>query len=118
MDYRFGDMLGDTFMFYEAQHSGNITEIPGGSRHGWRGPQMLQDGSDVDMDLTGGLYEAGSALPAHPSFVACCSSMHWSLPGYSLPIRDAATLPGLLPQLCIHTNMPAVTAIRTPTNAI
>lgn len=66
MDYRFGDMLGDTFVFYEAQHSGNISDIEGGNRHGWRGPQMLNDGSDVDIDLTGGLYEAGSA-PLTPS---------------------------------------------------
>lgn len=67
MDYRFGDMLGDTFLFLEAQHSGNITSIPGGSRIGWRGIQMLQDGEDVGMDLVGGMYEAGSATPApHP----------------------------------------------------
>eukprot|EP00892_Ulva_mutabilis_P001195 jgi/Ulvmu1/11076/UM007_0258.1 len=62
MDYRYGDMLGDTFMFYEAQHSGNITAIPGGSRHGWRGVQMLEDGEDVGMDLAGGMYEAGNRL--------------------------------------------------------
>lgn len=61
MDYRFGDMLGDTFMFLEAQHSGNITSIAGGNRIGWRGIQMLEDGEDVGMDLVGGLYEAGSA---------------------------------------------------------
>lgn len=66
MDFRFGDMLGDTFMFYEAQHSGNITSIPGGSRHGWRGVQMLEDGADVSLDLVGGMYEAGSAPPPTP----------------------------------------------------
>jgi Glycosyl hydrolase family 9 len=55
-------VLGTSFLFYEAQRSGNITNMPdGGNRVVWRGDQLLDDGKDVDLDLTGGYYEAGSA---------------------------------------------------------
>lgn len=63
-DYAFDKALGDAFMFYEAQRSGAISKAPGGNRIKWRADQLLLDGSDVGLDLSGGNYEAGSALPA------------------------------------------------------
>jgi Glycosyl hydrolase family 9 len=62
MDYDFGEALGLSMLFYEAQRSGKISDMPdGGNRVTWRGDQLLRDGQDVGIDLTGGYYEAGSA---------------------------------------------------------
>ena len=63
MEYPFGEILGATFLFYEAQRSGAVGAAPGGNRVEWRGDQLLRDGADVGLDLSGGSYEAGSALP-------------------------------------------------------
>jgi hypothetical protein len=60
MEYPFDQILGDTFLFYEAQRSGAISLAPGGNRVKWRDDQLLDDGQDVGMDLSGGSYEAGS----------------------------------------------------------
>ena len=66
MDYPYGKILGLSFLFYEAQRSGKISELPdGGNRISWRGDNLLEDGSDKGLDLSGGHYEAGSAhLPS------------------------------------------------------
>ncbi|NJR43618.1 MAG: hypothetical protein HC767_14185 [Akkermansiaceae bacterium] len=64
MEYPFDEVLGQAFLFYEAQRSGVISKAPGGNRVTWRDDQLLKDGNDVGMDLTGGSYEAGSACPA------------------------------------------------------
>jgi hypothetical protein len=60
MDYPYATILGDSLLFYEAQRSGNLSTMPGGNRIPWRGDQLLDDGSDVGLDLSGGYYEAGS----------------------------------------------------------
>lgn len=62
MDYPYATILGDSLLFYEAQRSGNLSAMPGGNRVPWRGDQLLDDGSDVGLDLSGGYYEAGSML--------------------------------------------------------
>jgi hypothetical protein len=65
MDHPFGEVLGHSFLFYEAQRSGNLSIMPDAAyRVPWRGNQLLQDGSDIQYDLTGGWYEAGSAFLA------------------------------------------------------
>jgi hypothetical protein len=71
MDYPYTDILGASFLFYEAQRSGNLSATLGGNRILWRGNQLLDDGSDVGRDLSGGYYEAGSVLSL--AWVrACC----------------------------------------------
>ena len=59
--HAYDQILGDTFLFLEAQRSGALSAMPGGNRIAWRGDQLLDDGSDVSLDLSGGYYEAGSA---------------------------------------------------------
>lgn len=72
MDYPYGGILGLSFLFYEAQRSGKISGLPdGGNRISWRGDQLLKDGQDVGADLSGGHYEAGSALPALSLICSC-----------------------------------------------
>jgi hypothetical protein len=59
---RYADAFSDTFLFFEAQHSGNLSSNVGGNRIKWRGQQLMDDGSDVGLDLSGGMYEAGSTI--------------------------------------------------------
>lgn len=63
MEYPFEEILGATFLFYEAQRSGAISTAPGGNRVAWRADQLLRDGADAGLDFSGGSYEAGSAPP-------------------------------------------------------
>lgn len=76
MDWPFEEILGDTFLFLEAQRSGEIETAPGGNRIPWRFNQMLTDGADVGQDFVGGHYEAGSAHPCRPTRRVPASCMH------------------------------------------
>lgn len=52
----YGEALQKSFLFYEAQRSG---ELPEDNRIAWRDDSALNDGDDVGIDLTGGYYDAG-----------------------------------------------------------
>lgn len=54
--YNYGEALQKAILFYELQRSGDLPEKV---RCNWRGDSGLNDGSDVGLDLTGGLYDAG-----------------------------------------------------------
>ena len=56
----YGQLIGDTFLFYEAQRGGNIEQPD--YRIPWRKNHLLDDGQDIKRNLTGGHYEAGSTL--------------------------------------------------------
>ena len=50
-------LLGNGLFFYEAQRSGRL---PGTNRVSWRNDSCVNDGKDVNLDLSGGYYDAGS----------------------------------------------------------
>ena len=52
--YNYGDVLGKSILFYEAQRSGRL---PLNNRIHWRKDSALGDGRDVGKDLTGGWYD-------------------------------------------------------------
>ncbi|RCH87102.1 hypothetical protein CU097_002569 [Rhizopus azygosporus] len=52
-------LLSHSILFYEAQRSG---KLPSNNRIAWRHDSALTDGSDVQLDLTGGYYDAGDYL--------------------------------------------------------
>ncbi|KAJ3723121.1 9 glycosyl hydrolase [Lentinula raphanica] len=52
-------LLGDLLYFYEAQRSG---KLPSSNRVSWRNNSATSDGSDVNLDLTGGYYDAGDYI--------------------------------------------------------
>jgi hypothetical protein len=60
-DWPWDQLLGDSMVFYDIQRSGPIEGAPGGNRIPWRKDHLLDDGADVNVNLTGGHYEAGSA---------------------------------------------------------
>lgn len=51
-------LLGNGLFFYEAQRSGRL---PVTNRVSWRNDSCTNDGQDVNLDLSGGYYDAGSA---------------------------------------------------------
>ena len=59
-------LLGNGLFFYEAQRSGRL---PNTNRVSWRNDSCTNDGQDVNLDLTGGYYDAGSAYKPLPSVV-------------------------------------------------
>ncbi|KAI8639884.1 Six-hairpin glycosidase-like protein [Parasitella parasitica] len=52
-------LLNHSILFFEAQRSG---KLPDDNRVSWRHDSALSDGSDVDIDLSGGYYDAGDYL--------------------------------------------------------
>ena len=53
----YAEALQKSYLFYEAQRSG---DLPEDNRIPWRGDSALTDGSDVGRDLTGGYYTSAS----------------------------------------------------------
>lgn len=53
---QWGNLLGNTLWFYDAQRSGALSE---NHRVPWRNDSALNDGNDVGLDLSGGFYDAG-----------------------------------------------------------
>lgn len=51
-------LLANLLYFYDEQRSG---KLPPTNRVPWRNDSALDDGSDVDLDLSGGFYDAGGA---------------------------------------------------------
>ena len=64
-------------MFYELQRSGNIDERT--IRTNWRGDSGMTDGSDVGLDLTGGLYDAGDNVKFNLPMAYTSTVLAWSV---------------------------------------
>lgn len=57
MEHDYASVLGMSYEFYEAQRSGTLNAST--NRVAWRGDSFLDDGSDNDVDLVGGWFDAG-----------------------------------------------------------
>ena len=57
-EFNYGEVLGLSMLFYEAQRSG---KLPISNRIGWRGDSAVHDASTTGADLSGGWYDAGGA---------------------------------------------------------
>ena len=58
-EYNYGEALKKSLIFYEAQQAGKLPEW---NRVPWRGDSVLEDGSDVGVDLSGGWFDAGDHI--------------------------------------------------------
>ncbi len=54
--FNYGEVLQKSLYFFDAQRSG---QLPTNFRVKWRGDSATEDGTDSDLDLTGGYYDAG-----------------------------------------------------------
>lgn len=74
--YNYGEALQKSLIFYELQRSG---KLPDEIRTNWRGDSGLKDGSDVNLDLTGGWYDAGDNVKFNLPMAYTSSMLAWSV---------------------------------------
>ncbi|MDJ0732670.1 MAG: glycoside hydrolase family 9 protein [Nostocaceae cyanobacterium] len=94
--FNYGEALQKSFLFYEAQRSG---ELPDDNRIEWRGDSALNDRADsdrpdvdVDVDLSGGYYDAGDGVKFGFPMAAAMTMLSWGVVEY----RDAYEQSGQL----------------------
>ncbi len=75
--YNYGEALQKAVLFYELQRSGDIDEKS--SRTNWRGDSGMNDGADVGLDLTGGLYDAGDNVKFNLPMAYTAAMLAWSV---------------------------------------
>ncbi len=74
--HNYGEALQKSLLFYELQRSGDLPEE---SRCNWRGDSGMKDGSDVGLDLTGGLYDAGDHVKFNLPMAYTSAILGWSI---------------------------------------
>ena len=74
-EYNYGEVLGLSMLFYEAQRSG---KLPDDNRVAWRGDSALHDASATGADLSGGWYDAGGAHKRCFKVFETCNRLHSS----------------------------------------
>ncbi len=75
--YNYGEALQKSLLFYELQRSGDIDEST--ARTNWRGDSGMNDGADVGLDLTGGLYDAGDNVKFNLPMAYTAAMLAWSV---------------------------------------
>ncbi|KAK0468435.1 9 glycosyl hydrolase [Desarmillaria tabescens] len=79
-------LLGNLIYFYEAQRSGRL---PSDNRVGWRNNSALEDGSDVNLDLTGGYYDAGDYIKCTFPLSFTITSICWGATDFGKGYDDS-----------------------------
>lgn len=75
----YGEALQKSIYFYEAQQSG---VLPDWNRTEWRGDSTVNDGSDHDIDLSGGWYDAGDHVKFGFPMAASATMLAWGVVEY------------------------------------
>lgn len=66
--YDYGQVLGLSLLFYEAQRSGTL---PATNRISWRGNSAINDVSPAGTDVSGGWYDAGGGTSHLSAEIIC-----------------------------------------------
>lgn len=74
--FNYGEALQKSFLFYEAQRSG---DLPATNRIAWRGDSSLKDGADVGRDLSGGYHEAGNHVKFNFPLASSMTLLGWGV---------------------------------------
>ncbi|NEQ30839.1 MAG: hypothetical protein F6K04_07535 [Leptolyngbya sp. SIO4C5] len=77
--FNYAEALQKSFLFYEAQRSG---DLPATNRIEWRGDSALQDGSTVGRDLSGGYYDAGDHVKFGLPMAYSMTMLSWGVHEY------------------------------------
>ncbi len=72
--YNYAEVLQKSMFFYECQESG---ELSSDNRVSWRANSALEDGSDNDLDLTGGWYDAGDHVKFNFPMAFSATALAW-----------------------------------------
>ena len=75
--YNYGDALAKSLLFYQLQESGKLSDETL-SRTNWRADSGLKDGSDFNLDLTGGWYDAGDNVKFNLPMAYSSMVLGWS----------------------------------------
>jgi len=78
--YNYGEALQKSNLFYLAQRSGDLTHDYVIS---WRDDSAVNDGADVNRDLSGGYYDAGDHVKFGFPMAASMTMLSWGLIEYS-----------------------------------
>lgn len=101
-------LLGEGLYFYEAQRSG---KLPSTNRVKWRNDSAVNDGSDVNLDLSGGYYDAGGEyVSLHELEASAYCLLDYIKCTYPLVIichsaRATNRFVDALPVVCSHEHM-------------
>lgn len=87
--FNYGEALQKSFLFYEAQRSG---DLPADNRIEWRGDSALRDGSDVGRDLSGGYYDAGDLVKFGLPLAGSLTLLGWGVQEYEGAYRRIGQL--------------------------
>ena len=79
LKFNYAVALQKSYLFYEAQRSG---DLPKDNRIPWRGDSALTDGADVGRDLTGGYYDAGDHVKFGLPMAASMNILAWGIDEY------------------------------------
>lgn len=84
--YDYGQVLGLSLMFYEAQRSG---KLPSNNRIKWRGDSGLTDRAADGRDVTGGWYDAGDNVKFNLPMAWSAGVLAWSLVDFEAGYKAA-----------------------------
>ncbi|KAK3104208.1 hypothetical protein FSP39_025314 [Pinctada imbricata] len=87
--YDYGDVLGKSILFYEAQRSG---KLPATNRVHWRADSALNDKGLNGEDLTGGWYDAGDNIKFGYPMANVVTMLNWGLLRYKDAYQDSGQL--------------------------
>jgi endoglucanase len=92
----YGDALGKSILFFEAQQSGRL---PSWNRVLWRGNSALNDGADVGLDLSGGWYDAGDHVKFMLPMTYSVTMLAWGIYEQKLALQRTENLDAALKNL-------------------
>ncbi|HEY9649392.1 MAG TPA: glycoside hydrolase family 9 protein, partial [Coleofasciculaceae cyanobacterium] len=94
--YNYGEVLQKSIYFYEAQRSG---KLPTNNRVEWRGDSALNDGSDQQIDLTGGWYDAGDHMKFGFPMASSTTLLAWGVIEYEDSYKKSGQYNAILDNL-------------------
>ncbi len=87
--FNYGEALQKSFLFYEAQRSG---DLPTNKRIDWRQDSALRDRSDVGRDLSGGYYDAGDHVKFAFPMAGSMTMLNWGIVEYRAAYQRSGQL--------------------------
>nr|XP_027187103.1 endoglucanase 8-like [Cicer arietinum] len=74
--HNYTDALTKSILFFEGQRSG---KLPNSQRMTWRKDSALHDGSDIQINMVGGYYDAGDNVKFHFPMAFTTTMLAWSV---------------------------------------